>query len=534
MMNRKSSTLAILALLGLVAIVSIPLWNTGPGTAADASDSRPATKPATQRIEMEPQFCALVWEKGYNPDKAYPKTFKSIAEEIAWLNDNENLLPTAFHKMGSRLAPSDSLISRKKRKNGYSLNLKTKSLAVTPTIYKDNLYVPGGFDQEAFSSVRLKDGKVNWTVKLDDNGPSNALVTEESVIFNTESCTVYALNRESGELQWAYYVGYLLLNQPSTDGKLIYVSYPQTGEWPKNKRKPKFKHLEASHVLLALDARNGKVRWRRWLDEEVMGTPVVVGKDLYLTTFAGTVYRIDKADGGIQAASPILATSLPSVVNHRVVVTRRINANHNAQEAIVELDAQSLQLKRTFIKQDAPYLIDNAAQATASESDTTGLLGFIMESAPKGAKNPTGLQGWSARQHFLGSSVCTDGKLGFSSMGNKLVCLDLKTGKLLWEKPLKGKTSQYGKHGGTMPILAGPYVALSSTSGQVMLIDKASGNVVKNYDLKTEVRDPLLACQGLLIAATASGDIHCIDTQMQAVDGWMSLLRNNTRNVTAN
>lgn len=534
MMNRKSLLIAIFALIG----TSLVVFLIGNGTAPTASKELAANtsklgQPATVIRTMEPQFCTLVWQDGVDPNQAYPIRFKSKADEIVWLNDNKNLLPTAFHKMESRPAPSDSLIRRKRRKNGYSLNLRTKSLAVTPTIYKENLYVPGGFDQEGFSSVRLKDGKVNWSIRLGDNGPSNALVTEESVIFNTESCTVYALDRETGAQQWAYYVGFLLLNQPSTDGKLVYVSYPEKGLWPEKKPKPKFKHLEATHVLLALDIRSGKVSWRRWLDEEVMGAPVVVGNELYLTTFAGTVYRIDKSGGEIKAASPILATSLPTVVNRKVFVSRRINSPKSVQEAIVELDGQSLEVRKTLHKQDAPYLSANPAQALSSAGDTmTNLLEGFDLSVPQ--MNPVGLDGWSAKQHFLGSAICSDGNLGFSSMGNKLICLDLKTGKLLWEKALEGKSTMYGKHGGTMPILAGPYIALASTLGKVMILNKSNGMVLKSYDLKTEIRDPLLAYKGMILAATTSGDVHCIDTQMKEVDGWPSLLRNNARNISAN
>ena len=78
-----------------------------------------------------------------------------------------------------------------------------------------------------------------------------------------------------------------------------------------------------SHVLAAFDLKTGKILWQRWIDSDVMTSPVAVDRELYVTSFAGVVYKLNQEDGTLLSAVQSRATSAPVVVGKKVFLTRR-------------------------------------------------------------------------------------------------------------------------------------------------------------------------------------------------------------------
>src|SRR5262249_33409675 len=79
-------------------------------------------------------------------------------------------------------------------KKGYRVQLPSKAPIPTPTVYRGKLYVSGGFHSKEFYCLDAATGKMIWGRDLDDDGPSSAVCDNGVVIFNTESCTIFALN----------------------------------------------------------------------------------------------------------------------------------------------------------------------------------------------------------------------------------------------------------------------------------------------------------------------------------------------------
>ena len=63
--------------------------------------------------------------------------------------------------------------------------------------------------------------------------------------------------------------------------------------------------------------------WQRWLDSDVMSAPIAVDGELYVTSFAGTVYKFKQADGTVLSAERSRATSAPVVMGKNVYLTQR-------------------------------------------------------------------------------------------------------------------------------------------------------------------------------------------------------------------
>src|SRR5262249_25851899 len=161
-------------------------------------------------------------------------------------------------------------------------------------------------------------GELVWGVTLDDDGPSAAVCADGVTVFNTESCTIFALDAKTGKQLWSYFLGDPLTSTPTIANGKVFTSYPAAGRGgqaqqqnlnpannaPQDKKaaaKPKDNQAAkagppCSHVLAAFDLKTGKILWQRWIDSDVMTAPVAVDKDLYATSFAGVVYKFSQED----------------------------------------------------------------------------------------------------------------------------------------------------------------------------------------------------------------------------------------------
>lgn len=74
------------------------------------------------------------------------------------------------------------------------------------------------------------------------------------------------------------------------------------------------------------------------VDGDVMTTPVLCGNEIYLTTFTGTIYRLEAKTGKILKASTLQATSLPTIAGNSIYTTKRLQVEGKVSEAVCELD----------------------------------------------------------------------------------------------------------------------------------------------------------------------------------------------------
>ena len=128
----------------------------------------------------------------------------------------------------------------------------------------------------------------------------------------------------------------------------------------------------ASHILACFELKTGKILWQKWIDSDVMSAPVAVDKELYATTFAGTVYRFDQATGKIMSAKRSRATSAPVVVGGKVFYTQRADDGRSgkAEESMVGLDQRSG--KRYEVNRKVADYLDQKVQG-ASELVKQGM-----------------------------------------------------------------------------------------------------------------------------------------------------------------
>jgi outer membrane protein assembly factor BamB len=454
--------------------------------------------------------------------------------------------------------------------NGYLLNLHNPTPLTTPTIVDESLYVPGGFGSKQYYSFNVETGQLNWAINLDDDGPSAAVCLDSTLLFNTESCTLFAVNRFTGEMKWSYWLGDPLLSTPTVAGHFVYTSYPgysmvaetlPTGNAfpiedallkptlplkeapPLLDSAPSRKHpaIRPTHPFVCIDIHTGKIVWQKWLDGDVLLTAVTDGTYLYLTTFPGTVHKLDAQSGEIVASIALGATSVPSLVGNRIFVTRRADDSTVVKEAIAVLDKQKLAFVKQFHRVEAPYLdyqvqkssvlALKAQQLDAGNGFTTGA---PATSGWQQASENIGQASVASLQLFQASTVLARNNKIYTLMGNTIYCLDPLTEKTEWSYQVPGDLRKEGGALATTPILTDDFLITVTLEGRVLLLQLATGALAQQFSLNKQVRLAPVANKGKLFVPTTTGELVCIDTQNKGVSGWHMFMKNSQHAINQN
>ena len=266
----------------------------------------------------------------------------------------------------------------------YTIKLPSGAPIPTLTVHGGKLYASGGFHSREFYCFAAASDKLLWAVDLDDDGPTSAVIEDDVIVFNTESCTIFALDANSGKMLWSWFLGDPLGSTPTICKGRVFTAYPATAEL----RQPQSPAADAksseskpsatgpaeaavetpppTHVLACFDLKTDKVLWQRWIDSDVMSAPVAVKDELYLTSFGGAVYRFNQADGAVLSVRNARATSAPVLVDDNVFVTRRADdgSGKKVEEAIVKLDRRLTVERFVAARKVAPHL-DVVVQANS-------------------------------------------------------------------------------------------------------------------------------------------------------------------------
>ena len=410
-------------------------------------------------------------------------------------------------------------------KGGFTIQLPSGAPIPTPSVYKNKLYVSGGFHSREFYCFDAQTGKLAWGVNLDDDGPTSAACQDGVILFNTESGTIFALDAETGKQLWSLFLGDPLTNTPTIANGKVFTAYPALGAAQASDNKG---HPPCSHVLAAFDLKTGKILWQRWIDSDVMSAPVAVDKELYVTSFAGVVYKMNQEDGTVLSAVRSRATSAPVVVGDKVYLTRRADdGKGQAEETVTGGSRAELKEETHGEKKDAPYLDKNVQDkaslktAAASLDAGNGFAGGAPASAnPTAAYANIGQSNVSSMQSFQGSRILNYRDANFNCMGNQIIRTDPATGKEKWSVKLDGDLKKEGGFLASPPAAAGGQVFLTTLKGEVLRLDPEDGKVTARYNVDSPVRYQPAVEGGKIYVGTESGKVVCIDAGDKKFTGW--------------
>lgn len=418
-----------------------------------------------------------------------------------------------------------------KTKDGFVIKLPSNTNVPTPTVHDGKVYVSGGFGSKQYFAFDAKTGEKKWAVDIDDDGPSSGVIEEDVLVYNTESCTIFATDAKSGKYLWSHWLGDPLMSMPAVANGKVFTAYPcytNSGFNEQIKDKGKLVYnMKSTHVLIALELKTGKILWQKWIDGDVMSAPVADGENLYITSFPGTVYKFNQKDGGILSAKYMRATSAPIINDGNMTVSRRADdGGTKAMESIAQIDAKSGAITKQYNKKEADYLSkdvqDKSGLKTISMSNDAGngfAGGAPASSGAYVAQMNIGQSNVSSLQSFQGSRILSYKGKNYNTMGDEIVCTD-KDGKREWSSKISGDMHSVGGFLGTPPLAVGGKIIVATYNGEIQIMDAPSGKVETKYETKENIRYQPVVEDGWIYVTTTSGKLIAINTGNSSLTGW--------------
>jgi len=449
---------------------------------------------------------------------------RDILSEITGLN-NETNAPSVKFRTG-HVTPTTLKDYFKKTDYGFSISLPSNTNIPTPAVNNGNVYVSGGFGSKEYYAFDAYNGNLKWAISLDDDGPSAAAIEDGTIVFNTESCTIFACDLVTGKQLWSYYLGDPLMSMPSISNGMVFTSYPASYPGKGRKNNVKGINIQPSHVLIAIELKTGKILWQKWIDSDIMSAPVAKNNLLYVTTFSGALYKFVQKTGEILEAKAMRATSAPVFSNDdQVIVSQRNDGQKDEVAKEVIVMGNSREKKKIYEKQ-AAYLDHKVQSKTLLKNKSSAMdAGNGFASGAPSASNYSaaefniGQSNVSSLQSFQGSrGLYNKGQL-YTTMGDEILCTD-SSGKLIWKYQLNGDMKNEGGFMGTPPVYANGFIIVATLTGDVLIIDEKLGKIFKKYELNDPVRYQPVVENGWIYVTSVNSRMHAINTGNMAITGW--------------
>lgn len=325
----------------------------------------------------------------------------------------------------------------------------------------------GGIATNALQHVQLGDApKRVWQSKIGEGGSASIALTAAPIVFNGLVMTldttgkVRAFALKTGELRWETI---LKLNEnPGVFGgglgsgqNKIYISL-------------------GSGELIALNIQNGDELWRVSTGRALRSAPSYADGRIFVTTLDNMTFAFSASTGislwshtGMVANAALLGAASPAIENNKVIL------------AYSSGELYALQTNNGRI----------------SWGDNLSVM--------------RGISGVARISHVRGNPVIDENMVFATSHSGRLIALELKTGRRLWELPIASRV---------MPWVAGNYLYIVSTGRQLICLTKRDGrvkwitklpefSVEDSFPLKKEKKvieysEPVLAGDRLIVASS--------------------------------
>lgn len=385
-----------------------------------------------------------------------------------------------------------------KTKKGFNINFPSQSPVGTPAIGNGNMYVGGGYYTRTFFCFDAKTGKNKWGVSLADGGPSSAVYSDGVVLINTQSCTLYAFDANTGNLLWSKWLGPNIYSTPTVANGTVFAVYPNSlGGIARRIAKT---NPGNEFVLAAFDLRDGKIKWQAWIDKEVLASPVYYDNNVYLTSMAGTLYKFDANTGEMKRSLNKNFVSPPTIKNNLLYVS----------------------VKKDTLKQVVAICSNKDFSLIKKITKLRGLLPF------KKAHDISS----SELMNFNGSRITNYKGKNYNIIGGRLYCTNEKNGALIWSKRIAQSTNvkDYTAPKASLPIIANGKLIIATRSGIIKIYNPFNGRLIKQYNTHNRIYTQPAVHNGWIYTGTQEGKIISIDTKNKSYTGWPMWNRNSTHN----
>jgi outer membrane protein assembly factor BamB len=334
-----------------------------------------------------------------------------------------------------------------KTAEGFNIDFKSAGPAATPTIIGDKMFTQEGLYSSNYYCLNSNNGSYNWGLELGESGISPAVYHDGVLLINTASCTLYAIDANTGRLLWSKWLAGYVYTTPSADDRNVYVAYNHGG-YP---------------VVVSFGLRSGELNWMRLVDEEIIASPVVEGSEVHVASQNGMYYVYDKESGQLKKKrTDLKAVSSPTITADKIYVT----VQDAGSEHLVALNRTTLETELNY-----PTSLTSLKISGVRNVDATDQMNF-NGSHPIVYQNKT--------------VIITD--------AHNLMAFDIASEKMLWKKPVQVNSDQ-------LPIVANGKVIITTKDGKVMSYEIDTGTSKLLKKVNGEIEGQPVAKNGFLYIA---------------------------------
>ncbi len=425
------------------------------------------------------------------------------------------------------------------RFHGWKVQIPGRHSLASPAVVNNRVFLGGGFGSYDFYAFNAVDGALEWHYQTSDDGPTAAVVADDHVVFNTESCELEVLTID-GKPVWKKWLGDPLMSMPAAADGRIYMAYPDsTGD--------------RRHFLACFDLRNGTEYWKQPIAGEVITAPVLAEGHVHFATLGGTLYRLRQSDGRIDCEEERNATSSPAVWEGECYFSQREEIRVHGSAGTVSgsqqtehfatrgfRDARGTARHYSETTQKADYL-DHAKRVTGSprytasalHDTTVGFANFKGDSKMDQATHNLGHSHVHSIWAYQGSKPFVSKSRLYAAHGATVTAADTQSEQIFWKKNLKfgaGAAAADGDADADAAILDSPFAPpvivngklfIGSTSGDIHCLSAESGETLWTVPVGEPIVFQPAVAGGRVYVGTDSGSLISFATGEPADDGWL-------------
>ncbi len=324
----------------------------------------------------------------------------------------------------------------------YKTDSEKSGFEGTPIIYDGKVFL-GDFEGTVHA-IDLTTGKKVWSVKKKDGFVTAAAANQDCVIIGDFSGMVYCLDANTGDEVWARDIDQQVASGANFFGNQVLLT-------------------SEGGTMFALDLKTGQPQWDYATGDQLRSSPTIWKNFSLLGGCDGQLHKIDLLKGekvgeGVPLQAPTLST--PSIIGKIAIVPTQPGV-------VLAIDVESQKILWTFAE---------ASQANDIRSSPATLGKFEND-------------------QMSGITVVT-------TRNRRVLGLDLKDGKVLWETVLKKRVD-------SSPVICGDRAWLGSLDGMIYAIDLNHGKETWSYQLSGQILASPAIANDRLVIATEKGSVFC-------------------------
>ncbi len=312
----------------------------------------------------------------------------------------------------------------------------------TPIIYDGKVFV-GDFEG-TIHAIDLGTGKAVWKVKKKDGFVTSAAANQGCIVIGDYSGMVYCLDTKTGNEVWAREIEQQVANGANFYGDNVLIT-------------------SEGGTMFAMDLKTGEPKWSFATGDQLRSSPTIWKTFSLLGGCDGRLHKIDLIKGessgnGVPLQAPTLST--PSVIGKIAIVPTQPGV-------VLAIDVETEKVLWTFAETSQSSDIRSSA-ATLGKFENDELSGITV----------------------------------ITTRNRRVIGVDLRNGKVLWEAILKKRTE-------SSPVICGGRAWIGAMDGMLYAIDLETGMETWSYQMSGQILASPAIADDKLVIATEKGSVFC-------------------------